>query len=74
MKFDLRKITKLISMKFSRWIAATQMEALSARKVFPCFDEPQFKASFSIIVNRPPHFKPTLSNTAMASSYYTSSK
>ena len=35
-------------------VAATQFEAADARRLFPCFDEPAFKARWALTV-RVPH-------------------
>ncbi|MBF5044549.1 M1 family metallopeptidase [Aggregicoccus sp. 17bor-14] len=47
-------------------VAATQFEAADARRVFPCFDEPAFKARWALSVRVPPGVT-ALSNGAVVS-------
>lgn len=51
----------LLFICISRVMASTQFEATFARGAFPCFDEPAFKANFTIrIIREPRHI--TISN------------
>ncbi|XP_072244138.1 endoplasmic reticulum aminopeptidase 2 [Leuresthes tenuis] len=40
----------------TRTLASTHFEPTSARMAFPCFDEPSFKANFSVRIRRSPDF------------------
>ncbi|XP_002073917.2 membrane alanyl aminopeptidase isoform X1 [Drosophila willistoni] len=50
-----------------KWLGVTQMQRLNARLVFPCFDEPSFKAEFQLHIGRPEGYN-TISNTKLLSS------
>ena len=46
-----------------KWLASTQFQQTEARRCFPNFDEPGFKSTFKLRMNRPSNFGQTLSNT-----------
>ena len=48
------------------WYAMTQFESISARRAFPCFDEPQYKTPWTLTL-RVPQDAVALSNMPMAS-------
>ncbi|EDW23767.1 GL23791 [Drosophila persimilis] len=48
----------------TKWLAVTQMQRINARLVFPCFDEPAFKAQFQLQIVRPSGYE-AISNTKL---------
>lgn len=58
-------------MSHLRFLASTHFEATSARRAFPCFDEPSFKANFSVRIRRTPEYI-SLSNMPVVSVEYAS--
>ncbi|XP_030370006.1 aminopeptidase N [Scaptodrosophila lebanonensis] len=50
-----------------KWLGVTQMQRIDARVVFPCFDEPAFKAKFQLHITRPDNYN-AISNTKIIGS------
>ncbi|XP_068156512.1 membrane alanyl aminopeptidase [Drosophila tropicalis] len=52
----------------TKWIGSTQFQTNHARRAFPSFDEPQFKATFNVTLKRHYTYN-TASNTRLIGSY-----
>ncbi|KAM8705010.1 hypothetical protein ACLKA7_009465 [Drosophila subpalustris] len=52
----------------TKWLASTQFQTHHARRAFPSFDEPQFKATFDVTIKRHRSFN-TVSNTKILNTY-----
>ncbi|XP_017103497.2 membrane alanyl aminopeptidase-like [Drosophila bipectinata] len=52
----------------TKWLGSTQFETNHARRAFPSFDEPKFKATFNITLKRHRTFN-SVSNTRLIGSY-----
>ncbi|XP_073321593.1 endoplasmic reticulum aminopeptidase 2 [Pagrus major] len=63
--YGFYKSTYRTSKGETRILASTHFEPTSARMAFPCFDEPSFKANFSIRIRRSPEYI-SLSNMPVA--------
>lgn len=64
--YGFYKSTYKTSLGETRVLASTHFEPTSARMAFPCFDEPAFKANFTVRIRRGPEFI-SLSNMPLVS-------
>jgi hypothetical protein len=55
--FGFYKSTYMDSSGGTHYLATTQFEATDARTAFPCFDEPSFKANFSMRISHQSHYR-----------------
>ncbi|XP_067625605.1 membrane alanyl aminopeptidase-like [Eurosta solidaginis] len=53
------------SKNVTKWIGSTQFQPNHARRAFPSFDEPKFKATFDVTIRRPKHYN-TFGNTRIS--------
>jgi len=44
----------IVDVLMCRFLSASQLQAIDARRVFPCFDEPDKKAVFNVSIVHPP--------------------
>lgn len=52
-------------MLYFRWVTYTSFHPNNARRIFPCFDEPKFKAHFDLVIKRDKKFLSSVSNAKL---------